>query len=126
MNIRISEVYKIAKNTFGNLEYALLFLLKSRTLCYRFMKYIAFQMGASSLNMIWDYIVFAVFILGCSVIAIYSKFAGPKERTKADYVFATGSVSMAAMMMSIARGTLGVRSFLGKSDVTSNLMLLLE
>jgi hypothetical protein len=65
--------------------------------------------------MIWDYVVFAVFILGCSMIAIYSKFAGPKERTKADYVFATGSVSMAAMMMSIARGTLGVRSFLGKS-----------
>ncbi|XP_021939076.1 LOW QUALITY PROTEIN: sodium-coupled monocarboxylate transporter 2 [Zootermopsis nevadensis] len=63
--------------------------------------------------MVWDYIVFAVFILGCSMIAIYSKFAGPKERTKADYVFATGSVSMAAMMMSIARGTLGVRSFLG-------------
>ncbi|PNF39682.1 hypothetical protein B7P43_G05669 [Cryptotermes secundus] len=70
-------------------------------------------MGSSSVNMVWDYIVFAVFILGCSMIAIYSKFAGPKERTKADYVFATGSVSMAAMMLSIARGTLGVRSFLG-------------
>ena len=67
------------------------------------------------MNMVWDYIVFVVFILGCSMIAIYSKFVGPKERTKADYVFATGSVSMAAMMMSIARGTLGVRSFLGKS-----------
>jgi uncharacterized BrkB/YihY/UPF0761 family membrane protein len=74
-------------------------------------------MGAPSVNMVWDYIVFAVFILGCSMIAIYSKFAGPKERTKADYVFATGSVSMAAMMMSIARGTLGVRSFLGKFHI---------
>ncbi|XP_069679260.1 sodium-coupled monocarboxylate transporter 2 [Periplaneta americana] len=70
-------------------------------------------MGTPSSNMVWDYIVFAVFILGCSMIAIYSKFAGPKERTKADYVFATGRVSMAAMMLSIARGTLGVRSFLG-------------
>lgn len=86
----------------------------STAVCYRSAEHIVYKMGSSSVNMVWDYIVFAVFILGCSMIAIYSKFAGPKERTKADYVFATGSVSMAAMMLSIARGTLGVRSFLGK------------
>ncbi|KAJ9583292.1 hypothetical protein L9F63_022363, partial [Diploptera punctata] len=70
-------------------------------------------MTSSSWTMIWDYIVFLAFIIGCSAIPLYSKFWGPKERSKADYVFATGSVSIAAMMMSIARGTLGVRSFLG-------------
>ena len=69
-------------------------------------------MGSSSTNMVWDYVVFAAFILDNLMIAIYNKFAGPKERTKSDYVFATGFVSMAAMMISIARGTLGVRSFL--------------
>lgn len=34
--------------------------------------------------------------------------------TKANYVFATGQVGIFAMMLSIARGTLGVRAFLGK------------
>lgn len=91
----------------------------SIAVCCRSAEDIVYNMGASSVNMVWDYIVFAVFILGCSMIAIYSKFAGPKERTKADYVFATGSVSMAAMMLSIARGTLGVRSFLGKFKITT-------
>ena len=69
---------------------------------------------ASSAVLVWDYLVFIAFIVGCSVIALYSRFCGTKERSKADYVFATGSVSIAAMMLSIARGTLGVRSFLGK------------
>nr|CAD7459163.1 unnamed protein product [Timema tahoe] len=69
---------------------------------------------ASNSNTVYDYVVFAVFIVASSSVAIYSRFSGPKERTKAEYVFATGgSVSMAAMMLSIARGTLGVRSFLG-------------
>lgn len=63
--------------------------------------------------MIWDYLVFLIFIVATTFVAVYNR-QGPKEKTKADYVFATGSVSMAAMMLSIARGTLGVRSFLGE------------
>lgn len=64
-------------------------------------------------ELIWDYLVFIILIVGSSVIPLWGRFFGRKEKTKADYVFATGSVSMAAMMLSIARGTLGVRSFLG-------------
>lgn len=64
--------------------------------------------------MLWDYLVFIIFVIASSFVAVYSRFFGPKEKTKADFVFATGKVSMAAMMLSIARGTLGVRSFLGK------------
>lgn len=66
-------------------------------------------------SMVWDYLVFLIFIVATTFVAVYNRYAGPKEKTKADYVFATGSVSMAAMMLSIARGTLGVRSFLGKN-----------
>lgn len=66
-----------------------------------------------SRSMLWEYIVFAAFIIATTFVAVYSRFFGPKERTKADFVFAAGKVSMAAMMLSIARGTLGVRSFLG-------------
>lgn len=66
--------------------------------------------------MVWDYLVFIIFVIASTFVAVYSKFFGPKEKTKADYVFAAGKVSMGAMMLSIARGTLGVRSFLGKRD----------
>lgn len=64
-------------------------------------------------NMLWDYMVFIVFVIASTFVAVYSRFFGAKEKTKADYVFAAGKVSMGAMMLSIARGTLGVRSFLG-------------
>ncbi|XP_068978003.1 sodium-coupled monocarboxylate transporter 1 isoform X3 [Bombus flavifrons] len=68
--------------------------------------------GASS--MVIDYLVFVGCIIAAFVIPLWGKFRGRrKETTKADYVFATGNVSMGAMMLSIARGTLGVRSFLG-------------
>nr|XP_023016960.1 sodium-coupled monocarboxylate transporter 1 [Leptinotarsa decemlineata]XP_023016961.1 sodium-coupled monocarboxylate transporter 1 [Leptinotarsa decemlineata] len=70
-------------------------------------------MSKDAKSMIWDYLVFIVFVIASTFVAVYSKFFGPKEKTKADYVFAAGKVSMAAMMLSIARGTLGVRSFLG-------------
>ncbi|GLV32644.1 uncharacterized protein CBL_00649 [Carabus blaptoides fortunei] len=70
-------------------------------------------MTKDSLSMIWDYLVFLIFVIATTSVAVYSRYSGPKEKTKADFVFATGSVSMAAMMLSIARGTLGVRSFLG-------------
>lgn len=71
-------------------------------------------MGMEPSSLIIDYIVFVAAILACSLVAVWQNFRGPKETTKADYVFATGTVSMGAMMLSIARGTLGVRSFLGK------------
>ncbi|XP_022918375.1 sodium-coupled monocarboxylate transporter 1 [Onthophagus taurus] len=64
-------------------------------------------------NMAWDYVVFVVFVIATTFVAVYSRCFGPKEKTKADFVFAAGKVSMGAMMLSIARGTLGVRSFLG-------------
>lgn len=65
--------------------------------------------------MVVDYLVFVVFIVAAFLIPLWSKIRSQKKQamTKADYVFATGNVSMAAMMLSIARGTLGVRSFLG-------------
>ncbi|CAH1111192.1 unnamed protein product [Psylliodes chrysocephalus] len=70
-------------------------------------------MSKDAKSMVWDYLVFIIFVIASTFVAVYSKFFGPKEKTKADYVFAAGKVSMAAMMLSIARGTLGVRSFLG-------------
>lgn len=64
-------------------------------------------------TMVVDYLVFIGFIVISFVIPLWGNFRTKKKETKANYVFATGSVSMAAMMLSIARGTLGVRSFLG-------------
>lgn len=75
-------------------------------------------------SMVWDYLVFLIFIVATTFVAVYNR-SGPKEKTKADYVFATGQkVSMAAMMLSIARGTLGVRSFLGKFAYRNNIILI--
>lgn len=68
-------------------------------------------------DLIWDYIVFIILVIVTSVVPLWGRFFGKKKtRTKADYVFATGAVSIFSMMLSIARGTLGVRSFLGKPD----------
>ncbi|KAK2579906.1 hypothetical protein KPH14_007586 [Odynerus spinipes] len=64
-------------------------------------------------SMIVDYLVFIAFIIVSFVLPLWGKFRRKTKETKADYVFATGRVSMGAMMLSIARGTLGVRSFLG-------------
>lgn len=64
-----------------------------------------------------DVVIFVVFLLASTIIPLWSGIFGKKkDKSKADYVFATGSVSMLAMMMSIARGTLGVRVFLGKKS----------
>ncbi|XP_048507117.1 sodium-coupled monocarboxylate transporter 1 [Athalia rosae] len=71
------------------------------------------KMAMEASSMVVDYLVFAVCIIASFLIPLWGKFRAKKKETKADYVFATGSVSMAAMMLSIARGTLGVRSFLG-------------
>lgn len=68
-------------------------------------------------ELIWDYIVFIILVVVTSVVPLWGRFFGKKKtRTKADYVFATGAVSIFSMMLSIARGTLGVRSFLGKAS----------
>ncbi|XKL62615.1 hypothetical protein PGB90_002448 [Kerria lacca] len=70
-------------------------------------------------NLFIDYAVFGLLIFATLVFNIYSSLSGPKEKTKADYVFATGrSISIWAMLISIARGFLGVRVFLVK--MTSN------
>ncbi|XP_076765294.1 sodium-coupled monocarboxylate transporter 2 [Xylocopa sonorina] len=71
-------------------------------------------MTVNASSMVTDYLVFVGCIIASFIIPLWGKFRGRRtETTKADYVFATGSVSMGAMMLSIARGTLGVRSFLG-------------
>lgn len=63
-------------------------------------------------GLLYDYIVFGALIVGSTGIAFYGRFSGPKEKTKSDYAFAQKS-SMFTMMLSIARGFLGVRVFLG-------------
>ncbi|XP_018327907.1 sodium-coupled monocarboxylate transporter 2 [Agrilus planipennis] len=70
-------------------------------------------MSKSASDLVWDYLVFFIFVIASTFVAIYSRFVEGKQKTKADFVFAAGRVSMGAMMMSIARGTLGVRSVLG-------------
>ncbi|ALC46063.1 CG7720 [Drosophila busckii] len=62
----------------------------------------------------WDYFMFAAFIALTVLGPLWKRIFGKtKQRSKADYVFATGGVSIIAVMISIARGTLGVRSVLG-------------
>lgn len=61
----------------------------------------------------WDYVVLGFCILLNSSVVLYMKFFGPKQKTKKDYVFASDTVSIPAMILSITRGTLGIRAFLG-------------
>ncbi|XP_030370307.1 sodium/iodide cotransporter [Scaptodrosophila lebanonensis] len=62
----------------------------------------------------WDYLMFTLFIALTVLGPLWNRIFGErKQRSKADYVFATGGVSIVAVMISIARGTLGVRSVLG-------------
>ncbi|XP_046865219.1 sodium-coupled monocarboxylate transporter 1 [Drosophila willistoni] len=62
----------------------------------------------------WDYLMFVLFIALTVFAPLWKRIFGKKkQRSKADYVFATGGVSIVAVMISIARGTLGVRSVLG-------------
>lgn len=78
------------------------------------------QMSKAFKDLIWDYIVFIILVIVTSVVPLWGRFFGKKKtRTKADYVFATGAVSVVSMMLSIARGTLGVRSFLGEEKILS-------
>lgn len=67
-------------------------------------------------SVILDYALFIVFLLGSTLYPLWGQFRRSKQQsdTKANYVFASGQVGVFAMMLSIARGTLGVRAFLGK------------
>ncbi|XP_055590120.1 sodium-coupled monocarboxylate transporter 1 isoform X2 [Uranotaenia lowii] len=71
------------------------------------------MMSRGFTDLLWDYAVFIAFIVFSTLYPLWSRFFGKKEKTKADYVFGLGNISMVAMMLSIARGTLGVRSVLG-------------
>lgn len=63
----------------------------------------------------WDYLMFVLFIAFTVFAPLWKRLFGKKKQhSKADYVFATGGVSIIAVMISIARGTLGVRTVLGK------------
>jgi len=69
-------------------------------------------MAKEASSMIVDYAVFVALVIGCALVSVWDKIRGNKDTTKADYVFAKSGI--AAMLLSFARGTLGVRSFLGK------------
>lgn len=61
-----------------------------------------------------DYALFFAFLIGSTLYPLWEGLRRKNNDTKASYVFASGQVSVFAMMLSIARGTLGVRAFLGK------------
>lgn len=72
------------------------------------------KMSKSVLNLLIDYFVFIVIVILATVVPLWKRLFGKKEAlTKAGYVFATGS-SFVSMMLSIARGTLGVKTLLGE------------
>lgn len=75
------------------------------------------QMKKSFGELTWDYVVFGILVVITTVVPLLGRYIGKKKETsaKADYIFAAGSsISMVSMMLSVARGTLGVRSFLGE------------
>ncbi|XP_059050503.1 sodium-coupled monocarboxylate transporter 2 [Achroia grisella] len=64
----------------------------------------------------WECIVFAVFICASSCVPLWKRRRDTKDaggNAKQAYIFAGGGVSLLVMILSVARGTLGVRSFLG-------------
>lgn len=72
--------------------------------------------AGSSPGMGWDYGVFAVFVVASTAYPIWDELRGRSgAASKQNFVFATGRVSVFAIMMSMARGTLGVRTIIGKS-----------
>lgn len=72
------------------------------------------EMSKQFSSLIWDYVVFAILLSASTIYPLWQDRVGGKGgRTKANFVFAAGGVSMLPMMLSIARGTLGVRAFLG-------------
>lgn len=67
-----------------------------------------------------DYALFFAFLIGSTLYPLWGGLRRNNKDTKANYVFASGQVSVFAMMLSIARGTLGVRAFLGECKIYSS------
>lgn len=69
----------------------------------------------TSTNDIWNYVVFVTFVVVSALIPIRKRLCrrSSNSKSKQDYVFGAGHISTLAMMLSIARGTLGVISVLG-------------
>lgn len=63
----------------------------------------------------WECIVFALFVCATSCAPLWrrKRDAAAGGDVKRAYIFAGGGVSTISMILSVARGTLGVRSFLG-------------
>ncbi|XP_045780748.1 sodium-coupled monocarboxylate transporter 1 isoform X2 [Maniola jurtina] len=63
----------------------------------------------------WECVVFALFVCASSCAPLWPRRrdAAAGADAKRAYIFAGGGVSTLAMILSVARGTLGVRSFLG-------------
>ncbi|KAI8130172.1 Sodium/iodide cotransporter [Lucilia cuprina] len=73
-----------------------------------------FKMAKELRTLGWDYLMFVLFIAFTVFTPLWKRLFGKKKQhSKADYVFATGGVSIIAVMISISRGTLGVRTVLG-------------
>jgi hypothetical protein len=71
-------------------------------------------MSKNLLNLTVDYSIFLIIVILATVVPLWNRIFGKKEAlTKATYVFATGT-SFVSMMLSIARGTLGVKTLLGE------------
>ncbi|XP_035896544.1 sodium-coupled monocarboxylate transporter 1-like isoform X2 [Anopheles stephensi] len=66
-------------------------------------------------NDVWNYVVFVSFVVISALIPIRKRLCrrSSNSKSKQDYVFGAGHISTLAMMLSIARGTLGVISVLG-------------
>ncbi|XP_055545656.1 sodium-coupled monocarboxylate transporter 1-like isoform X1 [Wyeomyia smithii] len=71
------------------------------------------QLEESTVNNLWNYLVFVAFVVISALIPIRKRLCSRKVKTKEDYAFGAGRISMLAMMLSITRGTLGVISVLG-------------
>ncbi|XP_029716148.2 sodium-coupled monocarboxylate transporter 1 isoform X1 [Aedes albopictus] len=67
----------------------------------------------TTVSNLWNYLAFVAFVVVSALIPIRKRLCSRKVKTKEDYVFGAGHISMLAMMLSIARGTLGVISVLG-------------
>ncbi|XP_055617704.1 sodium-coupled monocarboxylate transporter 1-like isoform X2 [Toxorhynchites rutilus septentrionalis] len=71
------------------------------------------QLDEPTVDNLWNYLVFVAFVVVSALIPIRRRLCSRKVKTKEDYVFGAGHISTLAMMLSIARGTLGVISVLG-------------
>ncbi|XP_045506611.1 sodium-coupled monocarboxylate transporter 1 [Colias croceus] len=65
--------------------------------------------------LVWECVVFGIFVFASSFAPLWKRKKDAKAggNAKRAYIFAGGGVSVLAMVLSVARGTLGVRLFLG-------------